>query len=424
MKIHNVEKYVPSTFKVAYPRYAQLMSEYSKFLNAHDSSDTLNEYIDYVKGDFDTSNFFYKQNELFFNTQQTGDHISKVVRYVNDSAGSIDAIKCFFMLAHADKVEILVPKNVLIKSSNTIHSQTRVYNVVHPDTVIDKITRLSDTTTPFIEKQYSVSTGSTTTHVLMVDSSFNTADNDVVVVNSKDNAFAMNPYTPDFKDCTNFMIGDYITVSDRYIIGEYKVTSVLIGSVYTVDIRSGGTDYIVGDVVRSTTGNGFYAVVSGVDSVGSITSINVKNSGRFIVRPTLYTISQNGHSAVLDIGQNDIGKIGTFEVIQSNVDNVVTSVSASNANAFVSINQLHRTPVTKSVNLLTNSVLGINNFVIDSNNLHENSFTIITKTPELLWCDVVNTHLNRYGNTYRVVYNLIEVADTYSYPQTTAEVYI
>lgn len=423
MKIHAVDRYIPSTFKVSYPRYVELIKEYSTFLNLHGSTSKLVEYVDYVKKDFGIDNPYYSRNDVFFKlgVDSEDTHMCQVAKYLNESAGTVESIKCYFLLAFGSKVKIVTPQNTIMRASVTWQSTTNTYLIEIDD---DKVSTIKNSSgiSPYIENQYSIPT-TPKAHVIMCDAKTVFLNNEIVNVNNK-NTFVKLPFVPDFSRCFNFLVGDYVTVSDAYTIGEYRVASVRQGGIDTVTITDGGTGYTVGDSVRSRIVSGFFATVSSVDNNGSIVTVNVKNRGKFEKLSEIDVISNTGTGALVEIGQNNIGVINTFDVIQPNIDSTPVAISTSNKDAVVDITALVQQQVITRKLLSNNSVTGVNNFVIDSKKRHDNSYTIITKIPDYLWKSAVDTHLNKYGNNYTVLYNVVEQSSTYEYTNIEIEVMI
>lgn len=406
-KIHEIVKFIPNTFKNSYRTYALFMREYEEYLNGAEHTSLLQNISDYTLKELNVQSLEYANEHLYFTLHENAAYTPEILRYINQSAGTIDALKAYFKLSHNDDVNIQLSSDVIFKLSNTWHSSSRVYTVLGVSDRIESVVRVADGKSPFIERQ--IRAGNIT--ILFLDSSVVLNENETLLVNNTTNAAVGLPYVPDFSLCTNMSVGDYVAVFDGVITGEYQVTSTSKGGVATVNITSAGTSYEVGDKVLAVENTGFFATVTHVGVNGEVAEVTVTSEGRFKSLPTLYIKSVSGVGCELTAVSTTIGRILNYRVTQPNVTSTFV-YSNTTGTGSVNITQLVKSQVVVKQIVQMNNVLGSNNYIIDSLNLHEHSYKILTKTPYYLWKDVVDKHFHRYGFKYTVSYTTLEVFDT------------
>lgn len=122
----------------------------------------------------------------------------------------------------------------------------------------------------------------------------------------------------------HYSAGDLIAVTsatgaDAFVI----VDQTESGSIDSIEIIKGGTNYVIGDIItfESQSGRSAKAIVSAIDGAGAITGLNLINSGYgYDTLPIPVINSVSGSGAVLYPKSSSIGKITKTKMVNHGVN--------------------------------------------------------------------------------------------------------
>lgn len=206
-----------------------------------------------------------------------------------------------------------------------------------------------------------------------------------------------------------YKIGDKIKPNVNQFHNSYFVVSkVSKGGIDIVNIINGGSDYKVGDKVKTANLTHFSAIVSEVDDNGAILKISVRNKGyNFTVLPLLHVNSLGGVGAVVEAESNTIGCVEEVKIqdgsLVYNTGNILYTIESEHGEGLVvkSIAASHykRSEYKNSVTDTTPK-----NLLMDSATKHSHSYEIISDVPASKYTEVVEKYNNPSGYVFTAIY--------------------
>lgn len=418
--LFDIESSIPDNIRTNYPIFVDFIMHYYKTLYESDAYAMLSKYrqfitsmedsqaaLDLVMGDL---GFNFKLNKNI-----SADVALVLLNELKRTRGSENSVKLFFRLAHDTDVVVDTPKNSLSKLSDApaviVHSTLlKVVDFVteEPRRFTSYESRLNcsiDDTVPFFKdgELYVYVTYTGDDHALKLNER-------VDLLSESDRASPSVVVGFDEPVIENggkfYAVGDRFVATDALLAGEYEVTDVNYGSVFTVDVEVPGEGYAVNDRVFTKPNGGFSGRVREVDSNGGIVSVHVDHVGsNFKDEPDLFVKSGNGHGALLKCGNHNIGTIKKFKTLMPsmgvNNPSDVACVRHFTEKGQDAVIQFEKTPfVTKRDTLDSRHLLEVSCHLVDSRHLHDYSYNLITDAKYDTFADDYERYLARMGYNY------------------------
>lgn len=407
--LHSVKDSIPDFVENNYSDFTAFIESYYDYLINNTDAHEIIDIHRYIQADESLDDYIQLiKNEMGIEIpiHESITNKSLIVYYINmilKKRGNESAISAFFRLSFNEDVIISYPYKLLLISSIT------QYN--------DLNTCLLRTKDVPHETYYSLRGYSSGVHGdIEKVSSFKKGDDYYILIEFFSNKTLKIGERVDLIGetelvCTNIGVheckiinggsgyskDDIITFTDSSLQGVYKVIEVDSADIDSISIVTGGSGYVVGDKVLSDPNNGFYAKVSGVDTLGAITEVSIINNGSFKEQPSIYIQSSNGIDGELSAitSGGAIKKLKTISPTLLPVSNTNKIYSLDGKNAVFELDVKPQLMNSYFVN--DNHKTGINNFILDSDSIHEYSYIITSELDYKYWYKYIEKYFHRSG---------------------------
>lgn len=409
--LHSVKDSIPDFVEANYTDFTKLIELYYEYLINNTDAHEIIDIHRYIQADETLSDYIQLvKNEMGIEIpiHDTIKNKSLIVYYLNmilKKRGNESAISAFFRLSFNQDVIVTYPYKLLLISSitqfndlNTCLLKTK--DVPH-ETNYYSLRGFSSGVHGDIEKMSSFKKGDDYYILIEFFSNKTLKIGERVDLIGKTEVICTNM---GLYDCevvdggSSYNIGDVITFTDSALQGVYKIIKIKTDIVSGINVIVGGENYQIGDKIFSEPNKGFYAKVSGVDGLtGAITDTVIINNGDFEFAPSLYIQSEFGEYASLQAvsGGGAIEKIQTVSPALIPQSQNPKSYSNDGSGATFNLSLKPQLPYSYFVN--NNHITGINNFIIDSNDIHEYSYIITSELDYKYWYKYIEKYFHRSG---------------------------
>ena len=411
--LHSVPDSIPDFVESQYPLFAKLVESYYEYLLLNTDAKLLTDEHRYINSDFELEGYIDKlKNELGIdipvNNEFNIELIIKFINFILSKRGTESGLKAFFKVAYKNDIIVSYPYNLLFIPSITRNMRTNYCLIITEKEVSTKVYSIKSyssnivgdieeiNTFVFDNKFYSLIEFYSDEYLLLDERVDLIGEIEYKGVNNGVHIPIVN--TPG----NSFKIGDIITFPNSVFQGEAEIVSLkkdFIG----LEVISSGTNYSINDYITTNPNNGFFAKIESVDTNGGVTKISIKNKGKgFTSKPEIIIHTDKGDGLNLNVKLNECGGIGDIKIIQpcllpfQSVPTIYTD-KGNTSNVF-----LKRVPqVTTKKFLNDNHTNAINNIILDSNDVHNYSYNIITDLDIIHWKKYVDSYLHRSGYVYK-----------------------
>lgn len=413
---HSVKDSIPNFVEYNYELFVEMMELYYEHLLEQSDAKQLLDTHGYILADDTTDDYIARlQDELGLDIpiHESITNKSLITHYLNvilSKRGSEAGLRAFFKLAFNESVIVNYPYRLLFIPSITKHDTLRsclLSSTTKPSSTYYSIKGFSSgvdgdiETVSTFEKNglYYLYVEFHTNDVLKLDERVD------LIGESTLSCINTGVFVPNIKNSGKlYKVGDVISFTDCVVQGEFEVVQLETDGI-SVNIDDGGIGYAVSDIIMSSPNNGFFSKVDSVDVNGTITAIKVTSRGSgFIDTPVLKITSKNGSGAILRAFSQSSGGVKKIKVTQPALLPLSDDYKAYTANGVMLDVELERVPQTTHSNFVNNNhKTAINNFILDSNNIHNHSYNIITSLDLKYWKSYVDKYFHRSGYVYKHV---------------------
>lgn len=418
--LHSIPDSIPSFVQNNYPLFKNLLESYYEYLYKNTDAKLLLDEHRYIVSDISMDNYIEKlKDELGLDIPHIDniniDILTKFLNFLLSKRGSESGLKGFFKLAFNDDVIITYPHQLLLIPSNTqniITNYCLIKSEIPITTNVYSLYGYSSGTKGDIEKINTFVYNNEYYSLIEFYSNHELKINERVDINGEVIYKSVNVgiFTPEILDGGKlYKKGDIITFPNAIIQGEIEVSSVKNGEI-SFSIVDGGNNYKVGDAITSIPNNGFYAKIKSVGDIGQISEIEIINDGRgFDEIPEIVIHSKEGKNSKLQINTMNVGAIDKLKILQPIIlplgDNTPYTYSEYGNNVSMRLKHIPQYKIKRFLN--NNHKLGINGIILDSNNLHLQSYNIITDIDIRHWKKFVDKYFHRSGYIYKHINPII-----------------
>jgi len=287
-------------------------------------------------------------------TQIPVQHLLKLMREFYLAKGSEDSFRFVFRILYDAEIEVVYPRDFLYAPSSGNYVGFSTLNVTGDNWVRLEINN---------DDLSAVVVGNTTGSTAIIDSITSTLVNGQLILSLELSSFDGNFDTGEVVSLTveattvtetvlgsvqsititdggtNYESGDLISITDPIgIHATAEITKFANGPLNVATILSPGTNYVVGDVIRAnqvfgSVGYGFRAEVNEVGVGGDILKIQITDGGYVYSQKTSGVITSTiGTGGVIELNGDNIGKIESIQVTDGGIDYLTTSISIASTN--------------------------------------------------------------------------------------------
>jgi len=203
----------------------------------------------------------------------------------------------------------------------------------------------------------------------------------------------------------NYSIDDTVSISGDGLYAVAKVKSISKGGYSTYTINSGGSGYVVGDLINAapipnSSGYNFSAEVSEVDGSGAITGIRIFSSGyQYKGKTSAEITSATGTNADIELS-GDIGSIENIEIINSGYGytSATVSVSSNTGSGFIGTVDFSAIYNKPKYYINDDDWLSASSKLQDSYYYQQFSYAIKTTISPDKWIDIIKANVHPVGS--------------------------
>lgn len=417
--LHAIRDNIPNFVEYNYPLFADFIEHYYEFLISDSDLKKLIEFHNYILANDDKLDNYIDllKEEVGLDIpihEAFADNKKLVIHYLNfilKKRGNESAIKALMKLSFNEDVIVEYPYKLLFIPSNTKHNVLKtclLKSEVKPDKNYYSLKSYSSDLEGDIESIsifekngfYYSFIEFYSTKDLKVNERIDLIGNDTIICNNE----GVYEISIDNKG-QYFKIGEIISFTDSIVQGEYIIVDITKGYIDSLSITSAGTGYKAGDVILSKPNKGFFAKVTTVGSNGEITAVELLNTGEeFEEMPEFYILSE-GTGAKISGTSKNIGGIKKVKILQPTLlkqSDQYTLYTNKGINATLTLGLVGSSNSTAFLN--NNHKTAINNFILDSKDIHEHSYNIITELDFKFWKKYLDKYLHRSGFVYKHIY--------------------
>ena len=412
--LYKIESSIPSYIRENYTKFTDFILKYYEYLENDGVMSDLIKFKDNLYG-YDNDPEYIKKfiSDMGFdigvNLNLQPDLQYKIINDFFAMRGSEPSLKLLFRLLFNEDVSIEYPRDKLLYLSNANYTKN-IFLITsypdeydNPDITFSGVVGLSSKHTATIENVDIIST--INKKYLVIECSNNTGNFlidevlQILMKNKTYNVINVGVFDIDISDGGNgYSLNDMVYVSGCGQSGVGYVSQIGFGSIHSISILNGGTNYKVGETIKAY--NGFFAKIKTVDEFGSILSIDLLNGGyKYKEYPELTINSEIGSGAILISYSDDIGaikKISFDNPYALCTNNSIISVSSNKGYGFIG-NLVVSSSIYSNKWLDKKGFIGVNSHTLDSLIYQEYSYKVLSVVPKDNYYDKILELTHPYG---------------------------